>query len=332
MRLNTILKNSLSVFLIAGVLCLTAPSRAIEDQDKTVKSLASYAMGVVYDLYGETDAAIDEYKKAAEYNDNAVVHLRLGANYARMGEFSKATVELQKVLQSEPDNVQARYLLALIYSSQKEFTKAAEQYETILKSFSGAQPQNIEIYGYLGQLYYSQKDYDKAIKQFEIIASLEPTNSDVVCLLGSLYLETGNVPKATELLNRAVKLDPDNDTCLNSLGYLYAEEGVKLDEAKSFIQKALKIDPDNGAYLDSLGWVYYKQGQYTEALRYLKKADTLLTDPVIYEHIGDVYWKMNKPDNAEKYWKLSLKLKPEQKQILKKLHQLNPDQSKSSTE
>jgi tetratricopeptide (TPR) repeat protein len=133
-------------------------------------------------------------------------------------------------------------------------------------------------------------------------------------------VEVKNRDKAIELFARAIKLKPDHDGCLNSLGYLYAEDGIKLDEAKELIERALKEDPDNGAYLDSLGWVYFKKGQYDQALSVLQKADTRLKDPLIYEHMGDVYFRLKKVEDAKKYWKLSLDLLPGQEQIIQKLH------------
>jgi len=58
------------------------------------------------------------------------------------------------------------------------------------------------------------------------------------------------------------------------------------------VNKALRIDPDNGAYVDSLGWVYYKQGRLAEAEEFLKKAASLMEDPVIKEHLREVKKKI----------------------------------------
>lgn len=308
------------IIVVLGLWGYISKAFAFTDPQQKAKGLAAYALGVIYDLQGDSEKSIVQFQESLSYDDNFAAHLRLGAHYARQGELEPAIAELQKVLDVDEDNVQARYLLALIYSTQKDFDKAALEYEHILKSFSKAEPENLEIYGYLGQLYYSLKQYDKAIKQFEIILSLDPTNVDVLYILGSLQIENRNRPKATELFARALKINPQHDGCLNSLGYLYAEDGVKLDEAQSLIEQALKADPDNGAYLDSLGWVFYQKGQYEHALNLLQQADNTLKDPLIYEHIGDVYFKMQKTEDAKKFWTLSLELRPDQEKVKQKLH------------
>ena len=292
--------------------------------EPSATALTHYTMGVVYDMYGLTENSIDEFKKAATFDkDNYLIYLKLGADYARLGMMEKAIDTLGAVSKLNPKDVQSHYLLALIYSTQKEFDRAAQEYEVILKSFSKADPENIEVYGYLGQLYYSQKKYPEAIRQFEKILTLDSKNAEVMYLLGSLYLETKDKQKAIDLFKKSIEIDPEHDGSLNSLGYLYAEDGNRLDEASSLLERAIKIDPDNGAYLDSLGWLYYKKGMYDEALKYLQKADTALKDPVIYDHLGDVYLKLNQADKAKKSWQSSLEMQPNQDQVLKKLDSLS---------
>mgnify|MGYP001576277233 CR=1 FL=1 len=320
--------------VVTVLFCLgSSAAVALSDQESQVKGLAFYTMGVIADLQGQAEDAIDYYKTSLEYQDVMPVHLRLGADYARLGRLPEAVTELQRVIREDPAHVQARYLLALIYTSQKDFGKAAQEYETILTSFSKADPKNIEIYGYLAQLYYSQKQYDKAIKQFEIILSLNPTdNADLVYLLGSLYLEVENKEKAIDLFLRALKINPNHDGSLNSLGYIYAEDGTRLDEAQTMVERALKADPQNGAYLDSLAWVYYKKGEYQKALDYLIEADNYMKDPIIYEHMGDVYSQLGQKDNAKKYWDLSLKLLPDQDHVIQKIKSLGSLSSSSHAE
>jgi len=138
--------------------------------------------------------------------------------------------------------------------------------------------------------------------------------------------------KAIELLEQSVAIDPLHDSSLNTLGYFYAENNIQLDKALDLIGRALKINPENGGYLDSLGWVYYKKGMYDKALETLNLADQYLRDPVIYDHIGDVYHKMNQMEDAIKYWELSLQLLPKQEEVIKKINTVRNDQARRTTQ
>ncbi len=308
------------ISLMSLVCPRSADAFANEDRVALAKGLAHYIMGYRDDLLGQTNQAVLEYEKAVQFDASGyLIHLRLGTGYARLNMLPEAINQLQIVHQLNPEDMQSHYLLALIYSNQRQYDDAAREYEIILKTFSKEEPQNTEIYGYLGQLYYSQRKYDQAIEQFEKILAAEPNNADVMYMLGSLYLETNQKDRAIDILKKSISIDPEHDGSLNTLGYLYTEDGKNLDEALDLIKRALDISPDNGAYLDSLGWVYYKKGIYDKALETLKKADAILKDPVIYDHIGDVFSKLNQTEEAVKYWKLSLELLPEQTSVQQKI-------------
>jgi Tfp pilus assembly protein PilF len=106
---------------------------------------------------------------------------------------------------------------------------------------------------------------------------------------------------------------------LNFLGYTYVEKNKNLAQAETMIRKALEIEPNNGAYIDSLGWFYFKRGRFKEAITELEKASSLLDDPVIYDHLGDVYFKINEIEKAKLNWEKSLELDPNQEKVKEKL-------------
>ncbi len=333
--LRSRLKRFLFLAGIGMVIAFSQSSKcAYATPDNNVESSAAfvshYLIGLIHDWNGETEDALAEYQKAEKFDHASYgIHLKLGTNYARLGKVKEATQELKTAAELNPEDLQAHYILALVYSSEQDFDKAAGEYETILKHFSKLDPKNVEVYSYLGQLYYSQKKYDKAIEQFQYILTLEPKNAEVLFMLGSVYLDTNDRKKAVGYFKKTVEIDPEHQNGLNSLGYMYAEDGVNLDEAVTMIKKALELDPDNGAYLDSLGWAYFKKGMNKEALDYLTKASTLYKDPVIFDHLGDIYYKLNQVENAEKSWKKSLELLPSQESVRKKLAGMGKDQQVS---
>ncbi len=319
-------RQKLVGILIAMMLVVAYPKQvcafAFQDRVATAKSLAHYMTGQIYDLLGDPKRAAMAYKAASQFDPSSyLIRLRLGVDYARLNMLGAAVEELNMVGELNKDELQSHYLLALIYSSTRQFDKAAEEYEYILTTFSESDPKNIEIHGYLGQLYYSQKKYDQALKQFEQIYALEPENADIMYLLGSLYIETGRSEEAFEILNKSIKINPNHDGSLNTLAYMYAEENRNLDEALEYVKLAISLSPDNGAYIDTLGWVYFKKKEYKKALEALEDANALLKDPIILDHLGDVYMKLNKPDKAIENWEASLKLKPAQEEVTRKLNE-----------
>ena len=136
-----------SILLLSFVLFL--PSKCFADTYQNLleaKSLAHYIMGITSDLYGMTSQAAYEYEQSLYYNPkNYAAHLRLGADLSRLGRLEDAADHLELVSVLNPDDMQSHYLLALVYSTQKKFDKAAREYETILHAFSETNPHNIEI-------------------------------------------------------------------------------------------------------------------------------------------------------------------------------------------
>ena len=321
----------LTVFFLAGnALGVRAEQRA-DDPSPMARGVAHYIMGVNYDLLGMTSDALQEYRESARNDKSSFApHLRLGVALAHEGDYPAAVRVLTKAVALDPQDMQAHYYLALVYSSLHDFMKAAEQYEIILKKLSVDEPKNAELFAYLGQLYYSQGQEAKAVMQFEKVLKLDPKNTSAMLLVALYYLDHGRRKDAVPILEKCTVQDPMDDACLNSLSYVYAEDNVNIDEAYRLVQSALKIDPENPAYLDTLGWVLYRKGQYNEALKEFGRAEALIVDPTIYSHIAEVYLKLDQPDMAKKYWNLSLQADPAQPDIKVKLGVLDQGQPQHS--
>jgi tetratricopeptide (TPR) repeat protein len=88
------------------------------------------------------------------------------------------------------------------------------------------------------------------------------------------------------------------------------------------IKKALDLKPESGYIMDSLGWAYYKLGRNKEALdMLLKAAEKVKDDPVVMEHIGDVYRSMGVKGKAREYWQKAVgsKVKSEEEGLIERV-------------
>jgi Flp pilus assembly protein TadD len=126
-------------------------------------------------------------------------------------------------------------------------------------------------------------------------------------------------------MRRALELNPDQPQVLNYLGYSFVDRGVNLEEALGMIQRAVAGQPDSGYIIDSLAWAYFRLGRYDEAVEPMEKASLLEpVDPVVTDHLGDVYWMVGRTREAEFQWHRALSFGPTEAdaaRIRKKLEQ-----------
>lgn len=290
---------------------------------QTSAALANYIMAGIYERQGDIDQAVQEYKKALKVESkNAAIHLALAAAYSKKKNITLAIEETSRAVSCDPEAVEPHAILALLYFSQEKLEEAGKEYEMALENAVKLNPKDTGVLKSLGILYLQKKDLAAAEKAFKAIIEISNTDYDAHFYLANTLEEQKKRDAAVKELKIVLELNPEYHQALNYLGYLYVEENRNLEEAEKLIKKALELEPDNGAYIDSLGWLYYKKGNNKEAIKELERAIGLMEDPVIFDHLGDAYFRIQKIDSARGNWEKSLKLDPEQSAVKKKLEGL----------
>ncbi|MBU1998886.1 MAG: tetratricopeptide repeat protein, partial [Candidatus Omnitrophica bacterium] len=230
--------------------------------------------------------------------------------------------ELDLAVKLDPETVEAHAVLALLYFSQNKLEEAAYEYEIALKNASILEPRNTDIYKNLGIIYLRQKKYDLAQEVYRKVIGITPDDSEAYYYLGNALDQLNKRREAYKFFEKAIELKPDYADALNYLGYLYAEENIKLDKAEELIKMALALQPNNGAYVDSLGWVYFRKEKYQDSVQELERASRLAQDPVIFDHLGDAYFKINDRVKAKINWEKALELDASLSKVSNKIKEL----------
>lgn len=273
--------------------------------------------------------------------------LRLALVYGEEKEYPKAIDQLIQILKARPTELKVRDYLGFLYEESKETTKAIETYTFNiqlepsyfeghlhlgvlfyrLKQFPEAithltqavtlNPKQPEAHIVLGLTYLQREQFDDAARALEEGISQNPKNADLHFNLGTVYDKLNRFDDVVRVMETAIKLDPHHADALNYLGYSYAERGVKIEQAVSLTKQAVALKPSNGYYVDSLAWAFFKSGLLPEALSEMKRAVALVgDDPVLYEHLGDIYAKQRNFSDAREAWLHALELDPSNSKLM----------------
>lgn len=252
-------------------------------------------------------------------------------------EFAKAAVNYEQSLLINPGRGNTCLRLAeLLIGPLKDSERAVKILTEARQRFPGTP----EFTYYLGLALREAKHPQQAVTTFE--EALNEAQGENERLLNARFYfdygatadQAGLYEKAADLMRKSIVLDPANAAeAYNYIGYMWADHNLHLDEAEDMIGRALQLDPDNGAYLDSLGWVYYRKGKYDEALTELLRAAQNLKrdDPIVFEHIGDTYSKLNRMPQALDFWQKAIVLDPENKVLTEKIEKTKTTMSKGPT-
>lgn len=251
--------------------------------------------------------------------------------------FAKAAANYEQSSVVNPGRVSPYLHLAeLLLGPLKENERAVKVLTEARQHF----PQTPEIAYYLAIAQREAKHSQDAVTTFEEalheaeLQGTEITNARFYFDYGAAAEQAGFYDKAADLFQKSIATDPANAAdAQNYLAYMWAEHNLRLDEAEQMIKLALQSDSNNGAYIDTLGWLEYRQGKFDQALVDLLRAAQKLTrdDPVVFEHIGDTFAKMNKIAQAVDAWQKALNLDPQNKNLSGKIENAKTKMSKGQT-
>jgi len=176
------------------------------DLDKK-NSEAMVKLGLVQNLRGATDQALQTYLDGAKINPKEVAfYLLAGGIYEAKQDWDNAKQQYQKVLQIQPDNPLASNNLAYVM---------LEQGGNVEVAFSMAQtarrqlPDNPNSADTLGWAFYHKGVYTSAITQFKAALKKEPDNALFNYHLGLAYAKSGQAALARQQLDRVLKINPN---------------------------------------------------------------------------------------------------------------------------
>ncbi|MBO9883608.1 tetratricopeptide repeat protein [Xanthomonas sp. D-109] len=162
------------------------------------------------------------------------------------------------------------------------------------------------------------------LQVFERGLAAYPDDNALLYARGLSWERRDRIDRAEADLRKILVTEPENVAALNALGYTLADRTKRYREALQLIDRARTADPDNAAIIDSYGWVLYRLGKTQEALVQLRRAWSLVKDPEIAAHIGQVLWEQGKHDEANKYFDEARKLDPDNRALRRALEQVTP--------
>jgi outer membrane biogenesis lipoprotein LolB/Flp pilus assembly protein TadD len=227
-----------------------------------------------------------------------------------------------------PKQTKPKEVLVTLLILNQRWSDAVKPAISLLNQQTLAQRENTLLQ--IQALLAKAADETEALRAFyEIVATLKPEPQDPALLYTYAMSaeKSGHIDVMEKTLREILRKNPNDVNSLNALGYSLADRNQRLPEAFKLISKAHQLSPRDGFILDSLGWVNFRMGKNALALEQLQQAFNIKPEADIAAHIGEVFWVMNRPSDAEDMWRKGQQLDANNPTLKETLKRLKPDWS-----
>ena len=219
----------------------------------------------------------------------------------RRQDYAGAEKVYQRALSAYPNQPEVLKRLGIIYQTELKFPESIEVFQKSLQ----VAPQYPEVNFYLGLSYFGLNQYEKAVECFTAELKLQPDYRRAHYYAGKALLALGRKGEAIEHFETLVKENPSDAKVWYELARLYRTMAVHA------YNRVAVIDPDS-VLLDALkAEAYAEDRKFPEAI--LEYAEVLKKQPDfpgVHSALGEIYFKMNEPAEAERELRLALEDDP----------------------
>lgn len=230
-----------------------------------------------------TEGAIQKFKSAVKIDpDFALSYAALAEAYAAMYEWydgngrwlAEAIDMNQKALTLDPDLIEAKFGIAMVYFHHGRFLESQRTIEGILNTNSDFHPGYVR----LGMIAERSGDIDAALSYFQRAAQLKPYDEDSWRFLAGVQRKLGNTAaaheaavKVIEVTARKLEASIDDIIVMSKLAEAYAWFGGT-QEANATLRRVFELEPNDGLALYNCACAYALMGDKRPALVSLRRA------------------------------------------------------------
>lgn len=330
---------------------VTAFQKAIHDLPDSSNPEASR-------LAEETQAAVgrnDPFSVIASLKDSVAADpkyargwIMLGSLLMATGQPEEAVKAFHSAIDAAPKAPAAYKAVGLALLSSNKPGEAVP----ILQKLCQLSPDDVGAQTYLARAYLSSKRYSEAAATYEAAAKFDSKDPALFNGMGTAYLRAGNDEKATAAYGRALALN-NTPMMFNDIAYEMAVANKDLPHALEYATRAVNMEEEACAKVqlsslqksdlphmssiaaswDTLGWVFFRMNKLADAEKYLDAAWTLSLDPIVADHLGQVYALEHKRQSAIRMEQVALAAGmripgDERQELIARLEQLSPGSSK----
>jgi tetratricopeptide (TPR) repeat protein len=262
-------------------------------------------------------------KLVSQHPENASIQGVYGDLLSFNGKPEEAAEAYKKSLSIDSANLTVWQQLLYHYTDRPQADSLIKYSSKALEMF----PAQAILY-YLNGVGYSNKGfYTKAIKSFNVAIDYQPEQNkallaEMYSSLADVYNSAKEYKLSDQSFEKALELAPDNATILNNYAYYLSVRNTRLDDAERYSKRSLELRPGEATFLDTYGWIFYQQGKYQKARELIQQAIDKYgghADATLYEHLGDIYYKLNDINKAVLLWQQAKEKDPLNEQIEQKI-------------
>ncbi|XP_069758491.1 Bardet-Biedl syndrome 4 protein isoform X2 [Narcine bancroftii] len=224
--------------------------------------LTFIVLGKLYLLEGNTEGAVEIYKKAVEFSpENAELLTTLGLLYLQLGIYQKAFEHLGNALTYNPNNYKAVLAAGCMMQTHSDYDVALSKYRIAAHTM----PESPPLWNNIGMCFFGKKKYVAAISCLKRANYLAPFDWKILYNLGLVHLTMQQNASAFHFLRAAINMH-------SKMGELYMLLAVALtnledpDNAKRSYEQAVSLDQSNPLINLNYSILLYRQGDRRGAL------------------------------------------------------------------
>ncbi|NER16526.1 tetratricopeptide repeat protein [Spongiivirga citrea] len=199
-------------------------------------------------------------------------NLERGLQLYNLGRYQDAISYLQKALQEDVNNAEAKFYIAHSHLQLGAIEIAEEMGQALL----GETPNDSDVYRMLASIKLRQDKSKEALSLNAQGISLAPYDDYLFAQKAYILLHLKDFKNALIAVDQGLAINPRNTTCLNARGIVLTKLNRK-EEAAIAVENVLYENPEDDFSHASSGWVALEHGNIKKALNHFKEA--LMLDP-----------------------------------------------------